>query len=95
MKKLLMLLLCAALCVAVLPARADEAFLALTGLDELQRLLDGGGSEDAFDWKEGDERVRRYIIYEYEKEAHMVEYDQVGYAGDPDTLVENGNVYDE
>ena len=59
------------------------------------RLLDGGGSEDAFDWKEGDERVRRYIIYEYEKEAHMVEYDQVGYAGDPDTLVENGNVYDE
>ena len=42
MKKLLMLLLCAALCVAVLPARADEAFLALTSLDELQRLLDGG-----------------------------------------------------
>lgn len=48
--------------------------------DDLQeaysRLLDGATGEDVFDYKEGDERQRRYLYFEYEHEEILEEYFQ-------------------
>lgn len=65
--------------------------------DDLQeaysRLLDGKPSEDIFDAKEGDNRKRRYMYYEYLHDEVMEEYYQEGYAGDMDTLKASGKKY--
>lgn len=69
--------------------------------DDLQeaysRLLDGATGEDVFDYKEGDERQRRYLYFEYEHEEILEEYFQEGYAGDLDTLKASGRkfIYEE
>ena len=47
-----------------------------------------------FAYKEGDQRERRYLLYKYLGEDHMVEYVQTGYAGDESTLVPTGRVFD-
>lgn len=59
-----------------------------------QRLLSGASSDQLFDAQEGDERVRRILLYFYEKEEHMAEYQQHGHASDITTLLPTGNVYD-
>lgn len=58
------------------------------------KLMDGCLSDDCFDYKEGEYRERRYLLYPYLGEDHMEEYVQTGYAGDEDTLVPTGRVYD-
>ena len=45
------------------------------------KLMDGAASDDCFAYKEGDQRERRYLLYKYLGEDHMVEYVQTGYAG--------------
>lgn len=58
------------------------------------KLLDGADSDHCFAYKEGDQRERRYLLYKYLGEDHMVEYVQTGYAGDLSTLVPTGRVFD-
>ena len=58
------------------------------------KLLDGVASDDCFEYKEGDQRERRYLLYKYLGEDHMVEYMQTGYAGDESTLIPTGRVFD-
>ena len=58
------------------------------------KLMDGAASDDCFAYKEGDQRERRYLLYKYLGEDHMVEYVQTGYAGDESTLVPTGRVFD-
>lgn len=58
------------------------------------KLMEGRLSDDCFEYKEGDYRERRYLLYKYMDEDHMVEYIQTGYAGDEDTLVPTGRVFD-
>lgn len=58
------------------------------------RLLDGALSDEVFDYQEGDYRERRYLLYKYTDENHMVEYLQTGYAGDESTMVPTGRVFD-
>ena len=58
------------------------------------KLLDGAASDDCFEYKEGDQRERRYLLYKYLGEDHMVEYMQTGYAGDESTLIPTGRVFD-
>lgn len=58
------------------------------------RLLDGAASDAVFDYQEGDYRERRYLLYHYMDENHMVEYLQTGDAGDESTLLPTGRVFD-
>ena len=58
------------------------------------RLMDGKNSSSVFDWKEGDERIRKFIWYQTTKDNHMVEYEQHGWADNIETLIPTGNVYD-
>ena len=58
------------------------------------KLMDGAVSDDCFEYKEGNQRERRYLLYKYLGEDHMVEYVQTGYAGDESTLVPTGRVFD-
>lgn len=58
------------------------------------KLMDGAMSDACFAYEEGDERERRYLLYKYLGEDHMVEYMQSGYAGDEDTLIPTGRVFD-
>lgn len=58
------------------------------------KLLEGNLSDNCFEYQEGDYRERRYLLYKYLDEDHMVEYIQTGYAGDEDTLVPTGRVFD-
>lgn len=58
------------------------------------KLMDGALSDACFAYKEGEERERRYLLYNYLGEDHMVEYIQKGYAGDEDTLIPTGRVFD-
>ena len=63
-------------------------------VDAYYKLMDGAASDDCFVYKEGDQRERRYLLYKYLGEDHMVEYVQTGYAGDESTLVPTGRVFD-
>lgn len=67
--------------------------------DDLQeayrRLLDGKESAQAFDWKEGDKRERRYLWYEWAVDEHLVEYMQPGKASDTDAMYRTGREYNE
>ncbi len=58
-----------------------------------RRLLDGAQSKEAFDAREGDERQRRFLFFEYEKEEKMWEYYQTGHASDEETMLPTGEVY--
>lgn len=58
-----------------------------------QRLLTGTKSDEIFDWKEGDSRNRRFLIYEYKKDSPMTEYIQPGDARNTDLMYQTGNVY--
>ena len=62
--------------------------------DAFLKLLDGADSSQLFDVKEGDQRVRKYMLYHYLQEDHMEEYEQTGDAWDEDTLVPTGRVFE-
>ena len=66
----------------------DDAPLSYVDLQEAyRRLLDGKPSGDCFDWKTGDERTRRILIYEYGWEDRMTEYECRGHASVYQNLV--------
>lgn len=72
----------------------SEAPISYDDLQEaFSRLLDGAMGEEVFDYKEGDERKRRYLYFEYEHEEILEEFYQEGYAGDLDTLKATGRKY--
>lgn len=75
--------------------RISDAPVSYTDLQQAyERLMDGIGSEQIFDWKSGDQRERRYIFYQHSEEDHMIEYMQPGRADDAEAMYETGNVYD-
>ena len=58
------------------------------------RLIDGQKSTEAFEWKEGDSRKRRYLWMEtHLRTEHMVEYMQPGKAGDTDAMYKTGREF--
>ena len=73
----------------------SEAPISYEDLQEAyQRLLDGAPGDAVFDAKEGDQRVRRYLFYDFTKEDHMVEYELYGNAADLDNLKPTGRIFD-
>ena len=75
--------------------KISEAPISYEDLQEcFSRLLDGDASDQVFDAKEGDRRIRRYLSYNYLEEGHIVEYEQKGYATDLSTMVPTGRVFD-
>lgn len=77
------------------PFKEDNAPISFEDLqDAYIKLLDGYWCEDLFEWKEGDERTRRYLMYKYTEEDHMQEYFQEGNAADPSTMYPTENRYD-
>lgn len=60
----------------------------------LLRLMDGRGGDEVFDWAEGDSRVRRFLMYDWTNTSHLEEFTQAGKAGDTETLLPTGKVYD-
>lgn len=60
-----------------------------------RRLLNGAASDEIFDWQSGDSRRRRYILYQYLEEDHMVEYMQTGHAHDTDSMYKTGTIYEK
>lgn len=74
--------------------QVSEAPISWTDLQEaFKRLLAGKESTEVFDYKEGDFRERRYLYYEYNKDEHMYEYIQSGYADDVSTFNATGHEY--
>ncbi|MBR2712902.1 MAG: sulfatase-like hydrolase/transferase [Bacilli bacterium] len=61
-------------------------------VDAYLDLLDGKKSTDLFDNIDNN-RERRYLLYEYTKEDHMIEYLQKGKAWDEETLVPTGKEF--
>lgn len=62
--------------------------------DAYVRLLDGAQSADAFDWKEGDVRERRFLWYEmYDQYSDMYEYVQTDRADNEATFLPTGKVF--
>ena len=75
--------------------KISEAPISYEDLQEcFSRLLDSDASDQVFDAKEGDQRIRRYLSYNYLEEGHIVEYEQRGYATDLSTMVPTGRVFD-
>ena len=60
--------------------------------DAYKALLGGALSEDAFPFKEGKERERRYLMMVY-NDSTLHEYIQRGYAADEETMEETGVYY--
>lgn len=59
-----------------------------------ERLLEGRSSGDIFDWKAGDYRERRFMVYEWTNQNYFEEYVQTGQAEDMDTLLPTGRVFE-
>ena len=57
------------------------------------RLLDGGLSSDAFDWKAGDERERIHLISDVVIESDIYEYKSDQHASVSEALVPTGIIY--
>ena len=58
------------------------------------KLLDGYRGDEIFPFKEGEERERRFLWHSFDNNLRLVEYMQTGQAGDMDTLIETGRVYE-
>ena len=65
--------------------------------DDLQeafgRLLEGSSSDAVFDVREGEERERSYLFYEYEQDEHMYEYVTSGHASAEEELQPTGREF--
>lgn len=74
--------------------RTDSAPISFEDFQEAyQRLLDGKDSSQVFDWKEGDRRDRRCLMYYYLDEENMEEYIVPGRADDADSMYGTGVSY--
>jgi len=65
-------------------ADLQEAFL---------RLMDGEAGGQVFDWQEGDQRERRFMLYNAVNLNHFEEYIQTGHAADMSTMLPTGRVF--
>lgn len=63
-------------------------------VDAYGRLLAGAASDSIFDWREGDERERRYLYYHIVNRDYMEEYVQTGHASDEETLLPTGRIFE-
>lgn len=71
----------------------SEAPISYLDLNEaFVSLADGATGEAVFPYREGDERLRYYYVGFDEKE-NLVKFEQRGYAGDMDTLIETGEKF--
>ena len=61
--------------------------------DAYKKLLNGNDSQNIFSYKDGDERIRRFLMYNYTKENYIVEYETKGHASDINALYKTGNEY--
>lgn len=78
------------------PMQISEAPISFTDMQTaFDRLLDGKKSDQIFDWKEGDERERRYLRHVYGEEWHLEEYMQKGKAADTASMYPTGRVFDQ
>lgn len=76
--------------------QVSNAPVSFTDLQEaFDRLLTGCSGDAIFDAKEGEQRERRYLYFEWLKEDHIEEYYQTGDAWDLTTLKPTGVVYDQ
>ncbi|MBQ9505045.1 MAG: hypothetical protein IJU93_08550, partial [Lachnospiraceae bacterium] len=58
------------------------------------KLSYGSPSTDIFDWKEGDERLRRFLYYyEFYDDDHLIEFEINGDVHDPAASKETGRVF--
>ena len=57
------------------------------------KLLDGEKADHVFEWKQGDQRERRFLWFEYTKEDYMVEYLQKGRASDYTSMYPTGKEF--
>lgn len=77
------------------PFEVSKDVVSYTDLQEAyQRLLKGKSASELFDYPEGTQRKRRFLQYTHKEEYHLVEYYQVGYAKNWDTMMPTGVVYD-
>ena len=58
-----------------------------------ERLMDHKPASECFDWKEGDQRVRRLIWSAWLQEDHMIEYTLDGYAWEYEKLEPTGREF--
>ena len=74
----------------------DDAPIAQEDFAEAyERLLAGADSSAVFDWKEGDERIRRYLYYKVFSMNYMDEYIQRGHARDTESMEFTGVEYNQ
>lgn len=59
------------------------------------KLLDGANSSELFNYKEGDYRERRYLVYYNWDRDNMDEYVQTGSAENYETLIATGKTYSQ
>lgn len=72
----------------------NDAPISYVDLQEaFKRLLDDKEAAEVFDYKEGDEREREYIIYALNDKDHMFAYTTKGHASDTDALVKTGETF--
>lgn len=72
---------------------SDAPVSAVDYLEAFKRLADGKPGTDIFDYKEGDERERRFIWYTYGNQNDMQEYVQTGHVFEVDKFVPTGQEY--
>ncbi len=60
----------------------------------LAELAKGKAGDSIFPWDEGDERERRFLMYEWTDLNHFEEYVQTGQAEDMDTLLPTGRIFE-
>ncbi len=59
------------------------------------KLSNGAPSTDIFEWKEGDERTRRFLYYyEFYDDDHLIEFEINGDVHDPAASKETGRVFE-
>ena len=59
-----------------------------------QKLLVGKESNELFDWKETDVRKRRHIVFVPLQANEFIEFYQEGHAGNRETLIPSGVIYE-
>ncbi len=76
--------------------KISDAPVSFVDLQEaFSRLLDGKPGTDIFDYKEGDERTRRFIFHMYGHDDYMQEYEQTGHVFEVEKFVPTGVVYEK
>ena len=73
----------------------SDAPISYTDLDKsFVKLINGASSDDCFDYKSGDTRERRVLLFYYDDSSHMTEYVTDGAASDYKALRATGKTFD-